>query len=195
MRSLYRCIVFCAMLFFVRALSAQDIAIKSNLLYDATATINGGVEMSLSPRWSAELTGNLNPWTFSDGKRWKNWSIQPEVRYWFCDALAGHFIGAHLLGGRYNIGGVSLDFDFLGTDFSKLKHNRYQGWFAGAGIAYGYSWLLGKHWNLEAEIGFGWTYTRYDRYPCAECGTKLDHDRPHNYVGPTKAAVNLVYVF
>ncbi len=26
-------------------------------------------------------------------------------------------------------------------------------------------------------------------------GTKLDENRPHNYVGPTKAAINLVYVF
>jgi len=32
-------------------------------------------------------------------------------------------------------------------------------------------------------------------FPCAHCGTKLASDRQHNYFGPTKAAVNLVYVF
>lgn len=83
----------------------------------------------------------------------------------------------------------------LGTDARKLKDTRYQGWFTGAGIAYGYAWVLGRHWNLEAEIGIGYSYTRYDRYPCARCGTRIETDRPHHYVGPTKAAVNLVYVF
>ncbi|WP_288083424.1 DUF3575 domain-containing protein, partial [Xylanibacter rodentium] len=27
------------------------------------------------------------------------------------------------------------------------------------------------------------------------CGKKVETDRPHHYVGPTKAAVNLVYLF
>lgn len=84
---------------------------------------------------------------------------------------------------------------FLGSDFSKLENRRYQGWLAGAGIAYGYSWILGKHWNLEAEIGLGYIYTRFDTYPCADCGRKIAEDGSHHYVGPTKAAINLVYMF
>ncbi len=64
------------------------------------------------------------------------------------------------------------------------------GWFVGAGVAYGYAWILGRHWNLEAEIGIGYAYTRYDTYPCANCGDKIAEDQSHHYVGPTKAAVN-----
>ena len=76
-----------------------------------------------------------------------------------------------------------------------LSDRRYQGWFAGGGIAYGYAWILNKRWNLEAELGLGWIYTRYDSYPCAQCGTKIADGKSHNYVGPTKAAVNLIYTF
>ena len=65
----------------------------------------------------------------------------------------------------------------------------------GAGMAYGYDWILGRHWNVEGEIGLGWIYTRYDSFPCAGCGKKLSEGKTHNYVGPTKAAVNLVYTF
>ena len=101
----------------------------------------------------------------------------------------------HILGGKYNIGGLKNGISFLGTDFSKISERRYQGWFTGAGVAYGYAWILGAHWNLEAELGVGWIYTRFDSYPCARCGRKLAEDRPHHYVGPTKAAVNLVYTF
>ncbi len=105
-------------------------------------------------------------------------------------------MAAHLLGGQYNIGNIDLgDFKFLGTNLAGLKDHRYQGWFAGAGIAYGYSWILGRHWNLEAELGIGWIHTRFDKYPCTKCGTKIYSDRVHNYVGPTKLALNLVYIF
>ncbi len=179
----------------LRPVAAQDVAVKTNLLYDAALTVNAGAEVAVAPRWSVDLSGNLNAWTLSHGKRWKHWLIQPEGRYWFCDALAGHFVGFHALGGQYNIGGVNMPFSFLGTDFRRLKDERHQGWYAGAGVAYGYSWILGRHWNLEAELGIGWVYTRYDAYPCAHCGTKLESGRHHNYFGPTKAALNLVYVF
>lgn len=174
---------------------ARDVAIKTNLLYDATLTVNVGAEMAVAPRWSVDLSGNYNGWNLSDSKRWKHWLVQPEARYWFCEPFGGHFVGLHLLGGQYNIGHVDLPFSFLGTHFRKLKDERYQGWFGGVGIAYGYSWILGKHWNIEAEIGIGWTHTRYDVFECAGCGRKTEEGRHHNYVGPTKAAVNLVYVF
>lgn len=121
--------------------------------------------------------------------------LQPEARYWFCDRFAGHFLGTHALGGKYNIGNLKNSISFLGTDFSKLTDRRYQGWFIGAGIAYGHSWILSKHWNFEAEIGVGYIYTRYDVFPCTECGTRLAKGRSHHYVGPTKAALNLVYLF
>ncbi len=176
------------------ALRAQDVAVKTNLLYDAALTVNLGAEVRLAPKWSFDLSGNLNAWDVNSHK-WKHWLVQPEGRYWFCEGLQGHFVGVHALGGEYNVGNVDLDFKMLCTDFRNLKDKRYQGWFAGAGIAYGYSWILGKHWNFEAEIGLGWIYTRYDVYPCAKCGTKLATGKAHNYVGPTKAALNLVYVF
>lgn len=177
------------------SLRAQNVAVKTNLLYDAAATVNLGAEVLLAPKWSLDVSGNLNAWRVNDHS-WKHWLLQPEARYWFCDHFTGHFVGAHLLGGQYNLGNISGLPDFLGTDFSLLKDTRVQGWFVGAGVAYGYSWILGKHWNIEAEIGFGWAYSRFDRFPaCVECGSKIESDKPHHYVGPTKAAVNLVYVF
>ena len=112
---------------------------------------------------------------------------------WTLDVSAN--LGAHLLGGQFNIGGVKNHIHFLGSDFSQVGYRRYQGWMIGAGVAYGYAWILGKHWNVEGEIGLGWIYTRYDSYPCANCGKKLAKNKTHNYVGPTKAAVNLVYTF
>lgn len=177
------------------AVSAQDIAVKSNLLSDALLNPNVGVEIGLAPRWTLDVTGQLNAWDLSHDRRWKHWTLQPEARYWFCDRFGGHFVGLHAHGGQFNIGGFDGRLNLFGTDARKLADTRYQGWFVGAGVAYGYAWVLGRHWNLEGEIGFGYSYTRYDRFRCAGCGKKTETGRSHHYVGPTKAAINLVYLF
>ena len=177
------------------SVSAQDVAVKTNLLYDMTATMNLGAEVRMSPQWTLDVSANWNPWTFSDNKKWKQLSFQPEARYWFCEAFNGHFLGAHLLGGIYNMSNWDTDFTFLGTDFGKLKDHRYEGWMLGAGIAYGYQWILSKHWSIEAEIGIGYVYSRYDKYECPTCGDLLEDNQSHNYFGLTKAAINLIYVF
>ena len=184
------------MMFVVSKSAGQDVALKTNLLYDIAAyTANAGVEVGLAPRWTVDVSGNYNAWTLSHDRKWKHWLVQPEARYWLCDRFAGHFFGVHALGGEYNAGHIKNSISFLGTDFSQLSDKRFQGWFAGAGQAYGYAWILSRHWNLEAEIGIGYIYTKYDSYPCATCGKKIDEGKSHNYVGPTKAAVNLVYAF
>jgi len=176
-------------------LSAQKVVVKTNLLYDVTTTMNLGVELGLSPKWTLDLSANYNGWTFSENKKWKHWLVQPEVRYWLCERFNGHFFGAHLLGGIYNIGNVDADFTLLGTDFGKLKDHRYEGWMAGVGIGYGYQWLLSKHWSLEAEIGLGYVYSRADEFECVTCGEKLKDDESYHYVGPTKMALSIIYAF
>ena len=175
------------------SLKAQDVAVKSNILSDALLNPNAGIEIGLAPKWTLDVSGQFNLWTVK-GHKWRHWLAQPEARYWFCRRFAGHFVGIHALGGEYNFGNLDMDFKFLGSDFRQLKDRRYEGWGAGAGIAYGYAWPVARHWNIEAEIGIGWVYTKYSAYPCATCGTKLESGH-HNYFGPTKAAVNIVYLF
>lgn len=174
-------------------ISAQEIALKTNVVDDALLSPSLGIEFTTAPKWSFDISGSYNNWTVNE-HNWKHWAVKPEMRYWFCESMSGHFLGLHLLGGQYNVGNLDMDLMFLGTDLSKLKDRRYEGWFVGAGIGYGYTWILNKHWSISAELGFGWTYTRYDSYPCAKCGRKLDNNKVHNYVGPTKVALNLIYV-
>lgn len=179
----------------ISCLSAPKVAVKTNLISDATTSINLGGEVIVAPRWSLDIAWEYNNWSFSEGKRWKHWFVQPEARFWLCDAIAGHFLSAHLIGGKYNFGHLNIPVNFLGSDFRNLKDNRYQGWALGAGVGYGYSWAIAKHWNLEAEIGVGYIFTRYARFECEGCGKELESGMPHNYFGPTKLALNLIYVF
>lgn len=187
--------LLCVVAGFLCGASAQKVAVKTNLLSDAFLNPNIGAEIGLAPKWTLEAEGEFNGWTLSHDRRWKHWAVQPELRYWLCDRFGGHFVGVHLHGGQFNIGGIDTGFSLLGTDFGKLKNSRFQGWFAGVGISYGYDWVLSRHWNLEAEIGVGYSYTRFDQFRCEGCGRKIRENVPHNYWGVTRLAVNLVYLF
>lgn len=174
-------------LFLVTVISsaqAQKVAIKSNLLYDATTTINLGVEVGLSKKFTLDLSGNYNPWKLSSDAKLKHWLVQPELRYWLCERFNGHFFGLHAHYSDFNVGGI----DFI----KKLEHNRFQGELYGAGIGYGYQWLLSNRWSIEAEIGVGWARINYDKFPCETCGKKLLSDK-EDYFGVTKAALSIIY--
>ena len=170
--------------------SAQKAVLKTNLLYWGTGTANVGVDVALNSKSTLGLMAGLQPWEYSDTKKLKHWLVQPEYRYWFCEAFNGHFIGGHLLGGQFNTGGIKLPFGL----FPALENHRYQGWAAGGGFTYGYHLLLGRRWSMEFALGLGYIYLDYKKYPCATCGTvqKKGH---HHYFGPTKAAINLIYNF
>lgn len=162
---------------------AQNIGIKTNLIYDVTSTINLGVEVGIAPKWTIDLSGNLNAWSDEPDGTWKHYLVQPEARYWLCDRFSGHFFGAHLLGGAFNLAGLP-----------KIEDFRYQGYAYGAGVAYGFAAILGKHFNLEFELGLGYAFLDYERYECYGCG-KFSGTGQKNYFGPTKAAISLVYLF
>ena len=203
--------LFVAILFvglaFANNAQGQHVAIKNNLLYDATGTFNLGLEFGIAPKWTLNIEGNYNPFTWSDGKRWQHWAVQPELRYWTCNRFAGHFFA---LQGTY----VQSDFSNVKVfntkmwehDWKTLKDGRAKGWAWGAALGYGYDWVLSKHWNIEFEIAVGALRNYYDKYlvdtrvqpEYTNFKRKPAKDENHTvewYAGPTKAAISLVYVF
>ena len=194
-RKLSFCLLFALM--FLGGLSsvgAQEWAVKTNAVYDATATANLGVEIGLAPKWTLDFSGNLNAWSKNDKTKWKHWLVQPEARDWFCDRFSRHFVGVHGIAAAFNFGSIKNNLSFLGTDFSVLSTMRYQGYAFGGGVAYGYAFMLSKHINLELEVGFGYLYLDYEKFSCSDCDRRIG-DGNHHYVGPTKAALNLVFLF
>ena len=116
-------------LIFCFGAKAQNVAVKTNLLYDAAATINAGVEVGLAPKWTLDVSGNFNGWTMSDDRKWKHWMIQPEARYWFCDRFAGHFLGIHAHGGQFRfpfIGGLVAPDQGFFPEFEEGIHTKNQ---------------------------------------------------------------------
>lgn len=156
---------------------AQEVAVKTNVAYWATATPNIGLEIGLGPRITFDLTGNYNPFKYKNDKKIAHWLIQPEWRLWTCERFRGHFFGIHGHYARFNGG---------------IRKYRYDGWLAGGGISYGYQWIIGRRWNLEAEVGVGYARIDYDKYVRSKCG-KFISSRNRDYVGPTKLSISFMY--
>lgn len=161
---------------------------KTNQLYNATHTLNLGVETRLYEKYSLDICVNWNPWTFTANRKFKLIAIQPELRYWVNDSFDGHFVGTHLTYIHYNIGKVNFP---LGI-FPELKKHRYQGNAYGFGVSYGYQWKLSTLWRMEATLGLGALYVDYRKYECSICAKQISEGNQY-YFGPTKAAISLIY--
>ncbi|MDF9830676.1 DUF3575 domain-containing protein [Parabacteroides sp. PF5-6] len=190
-------VVICALLLTITEARAQSlentkvatpaVGIKTNLLYDATSSMNLGVEFRTGNRTSFDLSGNWNPWTFSNNRKWKHILVQPEFRWWTKETFHGHFFGLHAHYAFYNVSRLPK------AIFSdNMANHRYQGWLAGAGISYGYRWNFNTNWSMEASIGVGYAYLDYKKYECGNCGERIGTDTK-NYFGPTKAGITLIY--
>ena len=198
----YLIIVVLLVMAFPGSALAQKVALKTNFLYWATTTPNAGVEVRLADRYTLNLEGGYNPFTLDGSnetnKKLKHFLITPEVRYWFCEAFNGHFIGIHGNYSQFNVSAVEIpDVFFSLSNPSGMigmdKNSRNEGWAAGAGISYGYQWILGKRLNLEATLGLGYWYTDYDEFDNRKCGMfQQTHSR--HLLGITKCGVSLIYL-
>lgn len=168
-------------LLFAITTHAQRVLLKTNLPHLATATPNIGVEIGLTESLSLSLEGGYNPFEWSDEKFHKHYLVTPELRYWTCYPFNRSFWGVHGLFGRYNI------------DDSTIFNHRHEGSIWGAGITYGYHLYLAPHWGIEFLFGLGFAYLKYDKYDCGKCADKIGSFE-RNYVGPTRAAISLVYI-
>lgn len=163
------------------------IALKTNLLYAATLTPNLALEIGLGRKTTLELGGGYNFYDPDNQKHWKHWLVQPEFRYWFCERFNGSYIGVHALGGEYNFARINLPLSV----FDDLEDFRYEGYYYGGGIVFGYQWVLSKRWNFELSVGGGYVRAYYDKYPCPTCGNSVE-DGVKNYWGPTKATISFL---
>ena len=185
---------------FCVASNAQKFAVKTNGLYLSTATPNVGVEAAIGERWTVEIEGGYNPWTFDKEKNMKakHWLVSPEFRYWFCNSFQGHFIGINGNYTQFNIGALPVPVHeaFISlnqTQEQDLEKSRVEGWAVGAGLTYGYAFPIARRWNIEFTAGFGYWYSVYNQYESRKCGLFQETVKKHA-LGPTSLGISFIYM-
>jgi hypothetical protein len=165
-------------------MQAQHAAIKSNLLYDAVAIPSIGAEARLDSTLTFSVSSTYCPIKYSDNRKWKNWSVQYELRHWFRKSFNGPFVGVCGIHGGFNIGRVP---------FFGLSHHRAQGYFSGAGLSFGWHKILSPHWGVETSFSAGYLHVKYSRYHEERRG-RLEYRRSKDWFGPEAFNVSLVYI-
>lgn len=168
-------------------------AVKTNVLHDATGSVNLALEYAFAPQWSVELSGGLNMWPLGRDLSIRHATLQPELRFWFCERFDGWFVSANLLGGYSPLTGHFWDFSQYNSRFPNLKaFNLRDALMLGVGGSVGYDFILGRHWNLELELGVGYMYTRGDEY---EHDVLLLKGSEFDYIGLNRLGLTIVYLF
>ncbi len=128
--------------------SAQQIAVKTNLLSDVVLTPSLGLELVTGEHMSLDFTfyGNYIPF-------WVNSTVlafQPECRYWFNGRpMTREYIGIAALATIYDIA---------------LGKYVYDGEAAGGGFTGGYVFNLTDRWNVELSGGVGVLFFNQKQY-------------------------------
>ena len=171
-----------ALLLCSTAAQAQRVSLKTNALYWATASPNLGVEFRLNRHLTLNLEGAANRLKIKSYNT-KAIAFTPEMRYWFsARPQAGHFVGLMGMGTHYNL---------------QLNKTRHNGDAFGAGITYGYSFVLSRHWSLETTLGLGALHVREDKTKEGAPATSYHSTSPNNtkwVATPLKAGVTFVYI-
>ena len=103
------------------------------------------------------------------------------MRWWPWNVYSGWWLGAKGQFREYNWGGFG-------------SRETEEGYAYGAGLSFGYTWMLHEHINLELGAGAWGGYKTYTVYSCPLCGRKVD-EGSRWFVMPNEAILSLVFVF
>ena len=160
-------------------LYAQRVAVKSNALYWATLSPNLGAEFRVSRHFTVNLEVAGNPFKLSDKLKTQFVGATPEVRYWFEGRPhARHFAGVMGLVASHNL---------------VLNDQKHTGETIGAGLTYGYSFVLGRRWSLETTVGAGVLKLREKSYNVNEPAPQTANKNKIMFA-PLKLGVTFVYL-
>lgn len=161
----------------------QFYSARTNALGLMTGNLNLEFGMTLNKKFSVHLPVQYNPFIYSKSKntKFQNLTVMPEGRYWFKESFRDQFIGLSLVGSRYNIGNI-------------WDKYRYDGWAAGLGASFGWTYPMSPRWNFEWEVGVAGVWATYDKSVCKSCGFTFGHEYGW-YLIPHKLAVNVIYLF
>ena len=145
------------------------VALRTNLLYDATLTPNLGMDVRVDSAWTVGLLVGINAWDIDKekNKKWRHMLFSLRARK-YRDSLfhKGYFEG-DLIYSHFNVGNTKIPFGI----YKGVQDRRLQGDLVALGGKYGYSWILTRNWRIEAEAGVAVGYAWFKEYDCAVCGT------------------------
>lgn len=164
-----------------------NLAVKTNLAYDAVVAPSLGAELEVGRRWSVAATATYkwgDTWFLKDQVHVATADIS--LNYWTKKTDHAVWQGLHV--GPYL---ALYRYDFLfGGKGEQAKIN----W--GGGVTCGYSLPVSRYFSFDFVIGLGYVGGKYKKYEVSDDQYRHNvwiADKVRHYVGPTKLEVSLVW--
>lgn len=169
--------------------------IKTNLLYDALALPNIGVEFYVGKNLSIGSNWMYGWWDKNSSHRyWRAYGGDVNIRWWFGSKahekpLTGHHLGLFA-------GAVTYDFELGGTGYmgGLPGENLWHRCNFISGLEYGYSLPVSKRLNIDFSLALGYLGGKVIKYEPKGNGYKWLSTKRLNWFGPTKAEISLVWL-
>ena len=167
------------------------VALRSNLLYDATLSPNLGLDVRVDSTRTIGLLAGFNAWDLdkTENKKWRHMLFSLRARKCLNDTIfhKGYF-ETDIIYSHFNVGNIKFPFGL----YKSVRDRRLQGDLIALGGKYGYSWIMARNWRIEAEAGVAVGYAWFKEYECPHCGTFLGNgDRI--FLLP-QLGINVVYI-
>lgn len=145
------------------------VALRTNLLYDATLSPNFGLDVRVDSAWTVGLLAGINAWDIDKekNKKWRHALFSFRARNYRKELFHKNYIEFDAIYSHFNVGNTKIPFGL----YSAVKDRRLQGDLFALGGKYGYSWILSRTWRIEAEAGVAVGYAWFKEYDCDHCGT------------------------
>ncbi len=131
-----------AMLCLSKPASAQFYSVRVNTLALLSGTVNIGADAAINDNWTLDVSISYNPIS-NKNLSLSHSTVELGAKHWFFENFVGHFVGQQLKGVCYDVGD---------------RTKRTEGKALGAGVSYGYAWILSTRWNLAVEAGVAIIY-------------------------------------
>lgn len=166
---------------------AQNVSVGTNLIqYANYGTLNAEASVGVARHWSVGAAARYNPFSFNGGSGGQGLQNKQQayalgVRYWPWHIYSGWWLSAMAQYQEYNRGGIK-------------SPETTEGDRIGAGLSGGYTYMIGKHFNLEVGVGVWGGHDRYIKYACPTCGRVQDEGDKY-FVMLSDILLSFAYVF
>ena len=165
-------------------------ALKTNMLFDLALAVNVEAEVPFGKdKLYSAMVEWWTPWYVwhHNSRAYEFQTLGFELRRWFrkCESglppLSGTFAGIYYANGQYDM---------------EWSSDGNQGEFQSVGATVGYSWVLNRHFNLEASFSAGafWGPRRHYHGMFHDTHLIWQYTGRTTYFGPTKAKVSLAWM-
>ncbi len=149
---------------------------------------NVQAEIDIAPLWSVALPIYYSGWNyFSSTRKFRTFTVMPEVRYWFRPDNQGLFAGVHVGMCYYNVA-------FGGEKRYQDRSRRTPALGAGMNVGYRMPLRADRRWMIEFSLGCGVYELNYDMFENRHNGLLLGHKR-ETFIGIDNVAVSICYQF